>query len=240
MEPWRRAKQRRSQECPGCSPRVSTSTAGKQPRPVRRLRTRRSAGSTGCNRFTGPYSLDGGSLEIGTLASTRMACAPPADAVERAYLSALARVAGWRFDGAELVLLDGDGAELLRYTTATPVGEWNATAIQTGVALSSPLPGTEITATFADDGTLTGSAGCNSYTTDLHDRARRDRDRSAGCDREGLRRARRRDGARGGLSRRASVRGPLQSRRRIARASERRRNVRRVVLAADEALTSSG
>ena len=45
------------------------------------------------------------------------------------------------------------------------MGEWNATAIQTGVALASPLPGTEITATFADDGTLTGSAGCNSYTT---------------------------------------------------------------------------
>jgi heat shock protein HslJ len=94
-----------------------------------------------------------------------MACAPPADAVERAYVSALGRVAGWRSDGAELVLLDGDGAELLRYSTATPVGEWNATAIQTGVALASPLPGTEITATFADHGTLTGSAGCNSYAT---------------------------------------------------------------------------
>ncbi len=122
-------------------------------------------GSTGCNRFTGPYSVDGGSLEIGTLASTRMACAPPADAVERAYVSALGRVAGWRSDGAELVLLDGDGTELLRYRTATPVGEWIATAIQTGAALASPLPGTEITATFADDGTLTGSAGCNRYTT---------------------------------------------------------------------------
>ena len=82
-------------------------------------------GSTGCNRFTGLYSVDGGSLGIGALALTRMACAPPADAVERAYVSALGRVAGWRSDGAELVLLDGYGAELLRYRTATPARPTN-------------------------------------------------------------------------------------------------------------------
>ena len=166
-----------------------------------------------------------------------MACPPPADAVERAYVDALERVAGWRSDGAELVLLDEDGAELLRYAAASPVGDWEATAFQTGTALASPLPGTEITATFADDGTLTGSAGCNSYTTTYTTEHRRDRDRPAGCDQDGLRRARRRDGARGGLSRRASDRGALSGRRRIARASERRRDVRRVVLAAHEALT---
>ncbi len=121
-------------------------------------------GSTGCNRFTAPYTLDGDSLEIGTTATTRMACLPPADAVERAYLEALARVTGWRSDNADLVLLE-DESELLRYKAATPVGDWEATAIQTGTALASPLPGTEITATFGDDGTLTGSAGCNTYRT---------------------------------------------------------------------------
>jgi heat shock protein HslJ len=80
-------------------------------------------GSTGCNRFTASYTVDGDSLRIGAVASTRMACRPPADAVERVYLAALARVAGWRSDDAELVLLDEDGAELLRYRGATPVGD---------------------------------------------------------------------------------------------------------------------
>ena len=127
-------------------------------------------GSTGCNRYTAPFTVDGDALEIGTIASTRIACPPPADAVERAYLHALRQVAHWRSDDASLVLLDENERNLLRYEPATPIGSWDATAIQTGEALASPLPGTKVTATFAVDGTLSGSAGCNtyrsSYTTD--------------------------------------------------------------------------
>jgi heat shock protein HslJ len=79
----------------------------------------RVAGSTGCNRFTAEYTLDGTVLELGPIASTRMTCIPPADQVERAYLDALSRVAGWRLDDSDLVLVDGDGAELLRYRAAS-------------------------------------------------------------------------------------------------------------------------
>jgi heat shock protein HslJ len=121
-------------------------------------------GSTGCNRFTASYTVDGDRLELGRIATTQMACPPPADAVERAYLAALARVARWRADGSELVLLDDDEAELLRYRAATPIGEWEATAFLTGNAVASPLPGTTITATFAEGGELSGSSGCNRYT----------------------------------------------------------------------------
>jgi len=66
------------------------------------------AGSTGCNQFTAPYTVDGDAMEIGTVASTRMACPPPADAVERSYLAALGRVAAWHLDGSELILVDDD------------------------------------------------------------------------------------------------------------------------------------
>jgi heat shock protein HslJ len=120
-------------------------------------------GSTGCNRFTAPYTVDGDALELGTVASTRMACPPPADAVEREYLAALGRVTGWRSEDEELVLVDEADAELLRYRRATPVGDWEVTAFLSGNAVSSPLLGTQITATFREDGTLTGSAGCNAY-----------------------------------------------------------------------------
>ena len=122
-------------------------------------------GSTGCNRFTASYTLDGDTVEIGTIAATQIACPPPADAVERAYVDALERVAGWRLDGEELVLLDEDDAEVLRFGTASPVGEWEVTAFLNGDAVSNPLPGTTLTATFGDDGTLSGSSGCNRYTT---------------------------------------------------------------------------
>ena len=122
-------------------------------------------GSTGCNHFSAPFTVDGGSMKIGKIGATLMACPPPADAVETAYVAALGMVAGWQMDGSALVLVDGDGGELLRYEAASPVGDWEATSIQTGNALTSPLPGTTITATFAADGTLSGSAGCNSYTS---------------------------------------------------------------------------
>ena len=122
-------------------------------------------GSTGCNRFTASYTVDGDAMEIGEIASTRMACPPPADAIERAYLAALGRVAAWHLDGSELVLADDDDNELLRYEEASPVGDWEVTAFLSGDAVTSPLPGTTITAKFADDGTLTGSSGCNTYQT---------------------------------------------------------------------------
>jgi heat shock protein HslJ len=123
------------------------------------------SGSTGCNQFSGPYTVDGDSLELGQLAQTQMACAPPADRIEQSYVAALGRVARWRVDGEELVLADADDAELLRYAPATPVGEWEVTGLLRGDASVSPLAGTELTARFAEDGSLSGSSGCNRYTT---------------------------------------------------------------------------
>lgn len=124
------------------------------------------SGSTGCNRYTAPFTVEGDALELGAIASTQMACDGPADAVERAYVAALDRVTGWRVEGEELLLVDADGAELLRYATATPVGSWQATGLLQGNAFASPIAGTEITATFADDGSLSGSSGCNTYTSE--------------------------------------------------------------------------
>lgn len=123
------------------------------------------AGSTGCNQLSGPYTVDGDSLELGQLAQTQMACAPPADRIEQSYVAALGRVARWRVDGEELVLSDADDAELLRYAPATPVGEWEVTGLLRGDASVSPLAGTKLTARFAEDGSLSGSSGCNSYMT---------------------------------------------------------------------------
>jgi heat shock protein HslJ len=123
------------------------------------------SGSTGCNQYSGPYELDGDSLDIGTLTQTLIACVPPRDAIERAYVSALGQVAGWAVDGEELVLSDDDGSDLLSYEAGSIVGDWTVTGILSGDAFSSPIAGTEVTATFAEDGKLTGSAGCNNYMT---------------------------------------------------------------------------
>ena len=59
------------------------------------------SGSTSCNQYSGPYELDGDSLNIGQLAMTLIACVPPRDAIEREYVRALGLVAGWAVDGEE-------------------------------------------------------------------------------------------------------------------------------------------
>lgn len=122
------------------------------------------SGSTGCNRYSGQFTVDGDALELGPLAQTQMACAPPADRIERDYVAKFDQVTGWRVDDDRLVLVGDDDTELLQYRPATLVGSWVATGILTGDAFSSPLEGTELTATFGTEDELSGSAGCNRYT----------------------------------------------------------------------------
>jgi heat shock protein HslJ len=122
------------------------------------------SGSSGCNQWGGSYTFDGDTLELGEIAMTSMGCPPPADEVERAYMDALQQANRWRLEEEELVLLDDD-AELLRYGAASPVGDWQATGVLQGDAFTSLLEGTEITASFDEDGALSGSAGCNTYNS---------------------------------------------------------------------------
>ena len=78
----------------------------------------RAYGTTGCNRYSVGYSLAGDQIELGTVASTRMACAPPLDALELAFLDTLGKVARWHVERGVLTLRDEDGAELLRFISA--------------------------------------------------------------------------------------------------------------------------
>jgi heat shock protein HslJ len=94
------------------------------------------SGWTGCNSYTSGFQLNGSSLVIGQIATTKMACPSPGDTIEQEYLAALARVAAWRTEDDEVVLVDADEAELLRYERATPVGRWQVTGLLTGDALA--------------------------------------------------------------------------------------------------------
>jgi len=65
------------------------------------------SGFTGCNRFTATYTTDGSSLDVGPIASTKMACLPPASVIESDYLNALAGVTGWSIGANGRLDLDG-------------------------------------------------------------------------------------------------------------------------------------
>jgi heat shock protein HslJ len=53
---------------------------------------RRASGFSGCNRYTGTYTLKNGLLSFGPLAGTRMACVGLGGDIEGAYLDALTHI----------------------------------------------------------------------------------------------------------------------------------------------------
>jgi heat shock protein HslJ len=58
------------------------------------------SGFSGCNTFRGIYTPDG---HIGSLASTKIACQPPASLIESDYLKALSDMGGWTLADGRLV-----------------------------------------------------------------------------------------------------------------------------------------
>jgi heat shock protein HslJ len=81
----------------------------------------RDSGSGGCNRYSGPYALDGAGLTVGTLAASMKACVAP-DGIEEqeaSYFAALARVAMWSVEDDRLRLRAGDGALQVEFRTPT-------------------------------------------------------------------------------------------------------------------------
>ena len=72
-------------------------------------------GSSGCNLYFARYTASGASLTIGLLATSKNSCSNPPGIMdqEKTYLSLLAEVAGYEFQGNQLVLVDNSGNGLL-------------------------------------------------------------------------------------------------------------------------------
>ena len=125
------------------------------------------SGSTGCNRILGSYSQEGSSLTFAAGPMTLRACPEPVAAQESAIVEALPLVASFTGDGT-LALLDADGTTLLTYApglSSLAGTSWQATGINNGKEAVVSQAGTEkVTATFGEDGTVSGSGGCNTYS----------------------------------------------------------------------------
>lgn len=125
------------------------------------------SGSTGCNRFTGSYTQDGSALTLESGPMTKRACQEGVAAQEAAIVAALPSVTSFTAD-TDLVLLDASGAALLTYApglSGLAGTSWQATGINNGKEAVVSQAGTEkVTAAFGDDGTISGSGGCNTYS----------------------------------------------------------------------------
>jgi heat shock protein HslJ len=74
------------------------------------------SGFSGVNSYAGPCTLgDDGSLKLGELISTLMAGTPEQDAAEQKYMGLLQASSARKYEDSQLVLLDAEGAEQLRF-----------------------------------------------------------------------------------------------------------------------------
>ncbi len=84
------------------------------------LEAGQAAGSTGCNTFSGSYTLEGDQLTFDpTVTMTRMACPEEESAVEDGYMAALPLVEFWTMEDGDLLLADADGLPLLGFERST-------------------------------------------------------------------------------------------------------------------------
>jgi len=128
------------------------------------------AGNASCNSYFGTYILHGGDkLTVAVGGMTEMYCSPEElMAQEQDFLAALDKTAAYTIVEDRLQIEDVNGQEVLVFSALMPeplVGTlWQLTGYNNGTGgFVSVLADTEITATFAQDGKLSGSAGCNNY-----------------------------------------------------------------------------
>jgi heat shock protein HslJ len=129
------------------------------------------AGNGGCNAYTGPYTLSGSDLAVGPVASTKMACPSPLNALEQAYFTNLEAAAAFTADQSSLIIRNEAGDDVLTYQQRQDLPlagtTWTMTSYNNGKqAVVTAVAGTDVTLLLTEDGKVSGSGGCNQYSGD--------------------------------------------------------------------------
>jgi heat shock protein HslJ len=95
---------------------VTAAVKQREPHLVLNSKTKRIAGSSGCNRFMGTYQQKDDRLTLGKVAMTFMSC-PEGMETERDFAAALEQVQSWKILGEHLEFFDGSGGFLARFQT---------------------------------------------------------------------------------------------------------------------------
>jgi heat shock protein HslJ len=133
------------------------------------------SGSAGCNNYVAMYQVEKTNLKVGKPATSKMMCNSPAGIMdqETIYLSNLQGAARYAISGDMLTISDVAGKTLLTYQRAGATGApmpianitWNLEMYRSSSGSNIPvIQTTNVTALFGSDRSITGSAGCNSYT----------------------------------------------------------------------------
>jgi heat shock protein HslJ len=126
------------------------------------------SGSTGCNRYSATYAVDGNALKIVLGPMTLIGCQPPASDVESAYVANLETVRTFTATADNLTMYDSSGVAILAYSVLTPASltgvTWHVTGYNNGAGgVVSTAAGSDPTALFDAGGTINGDASCNTF-----------------------------------------------------------------------------
>jgi heat shock protein HslJ len=137
------------------------------------------SGNTGCNEYASAYYANPGDMWINMPGTSNESCTPDLVGEELVYFQALDAAHSYRILGNELQIFFDN--QVLNFVVTTPPAETGPLAPLDGTqwwlySLDSTqvIPGSEITALFAINadgltGTISGSAGCNDYNTEIVD-----------------------------------------------------------------------
>jgi heat shock protein HslJ len=128
----------------------------------------RASGSDGCNRFTMGFTTTGSQIQFPSQpAGTLMACPPGVQEQAQWFIQAVTAAQSWQVADGRLTLMDANGKELATFIEQRQElagTAWNVTGVNNGrQALVGLEAGSSVTLNFAADGTVFGSAGCNSF-----------------------------------------------------------------------------
>ena len=128
------------------------------------------AGTDGCNRFRGSYTINDDELLFGQLAGTMMACPEPVMTQAGLYMAALEAARGARHEDGRLTLVDADGQPVASFNIESQTladTRWIVTGYNNGKGgVVSIAAETSLTLEFDESGSAAGSAGCNNYRAD--------------------------------------------------------------------------
>lgn len=126
-------------------------------------------GSDGCNQYSGPFKTDRQDITIGKLTSTLIGCEPLLGAQAQAFNEALTGAATWRLTETGGLELRGHGDVIAEPLVDAPppsdavVSDLAGTTWVLQELGGATLVDDEPTVTFGGDGTVSGSAGCNTF-----------------------------------------------------------------------------
>lgn len=128
----------------------------------------RVTGYDGCNSFNSSYVLDADKITINpNMASTRKACSEAVMSQADTFTKLIITSTQYKLGDGVMVLLQGEkeGLSFIGVTNSLAKTSWDVIGYNNGKeAVVGPISGTNPTITFGDDGTISGNAGCNTYS----------------------------------------------------------------------------